>query len=90
MWVEENVKWRILLFVGGATMWFIELIILFYLFELKLLVVCFLTLGCKVIIFLVLDDSESALLIEVTVLEFVLLVKGQVAVVNRVMKLLVA
>jgi hypothetical protein len=66
------------------------IIVLFYLFELKLLVVCFLILGCKVITFLVLDGSESTLLIEVTVLEFVLVVKGQVAVVNRVMKLLVA
>jgi len=53
-------------------------------------VVCFLTLGCKVITFLVLNGSESTSLIEVTVLEFVLVVKGQVAVVNRVMKLLVA
>jgi hypothetical protein len=53
-------------------------------------VVCFLTLGCKVITFPVLNDSESTLLIEVTVLEFVLVVKGQVAVVNRIMKLLVA
>jgi hypothetical protein len=53
-------------------------------------VVCFLTLGFKVITFLVLNGSESTSLIEVTVLEFVLVVKGQVAVVNRVMKLLVA
>jgi len=49
----------------------------------------FLTLGFKVITF-VSDGSESSSLIEVTVLEFVLVVKGQVAVVNRVMKLLVA
>jgi len=91
MWDEENVRWRILPFVGGAAMWFIELVIvLFSLFELKLLVVCFLTLGCKVITFLLLDGSESTSLIELTVLEFVLVVKGQVAVVNRVMKLLVA
>lgn len=52
--------------------------------------VCFLTLGFKVITFLVSDGSESSSLTEVTVLEFVLVIKGQVAVVNRVMKLLVA
>jgi hypothetical protein len=77
MWDEDNVLWRILLFIGGAAIWFIELIIvLFYFFVLKLLMVCFLTLGHKFITFLVLEGSESTSLIEVTVLEFVLVVKG--------------
>lgn len=76
VWPEENVKWRILLSIGGAAVWFIELIIfLLYLFELKLFCCLFSHMVFKVITFLVLGDSESTSLIEVTVLEFVLVIK---------------